>query len=389
MTPQLVGTLLLVHSAPTSSVSAELLEFGQTAKVNNSTELVVNRSSVGETLLREVSAADLAPDHIRMEIERFALTSNNMTYAQFGAQLDYWGFFPTELPWGNVPAMGWGRVTESNVTGVAVGDRFYGWFPMATSVDVLATPVPLGVRDDGAHRANHAAVYRMFTRSDLDGLYTTAEDEDRHSLLRGLFLTGFLVDGFFGAASYNDATQAIVLSASSKTALGYAHSAKGRDLQLIGLTSASNKAFVEGVGLYDIVLSYDETEQIPLEPSVVIDMAGSGSVVSAVHERLGDRITYSMGVGKSHHDAPSAKVTAGPKPQTFFAPTAAGDRVQEWGIDEYQRRIKDALSSFIDDSRRWLEIDERRGPEAASAAWASLFAGTVAPSTGLIVSMHD
>ena len=387
---QLVGTLsLLVHSAPTSSVSAELFEFGQTAKVNNSTELVVNRSSVGETVLREVSAADLAPDHIRMEIERFALTSNNMTYAQFGAQLDYWGFFPTELPWGNVPAMGWGRVTESNVTGVAVGERFYGWFPMATSVDILATPVPIGVRDDGAHRANHAAVYRMFTRSDLDGLYTTAEDEDRHSLLRGLFLTGFLVDGFFGAASYNDATQAIVLSASSKTALGFAHSAKGRDLQLIGLTSASNKAFVEGVGLYDIVLSYDETEQIPLEPSVVIDMAGSGSVVSAVHERLGDRITYSMGVGKSHHDAPSAKVTAGPRPQTFFAPTAAGDRVQEWGIDGYQRRIKDALSSFIDDSRRWLEIDERRGPEAARATWASLFAGTVAPSTGLIVSMHD
>ncbi len=356
--------------------------------MNPRTELLVNRSSIGETQLRTTPLAELAPDHVRLEIERFALTSNNMTYAQFGDQLDYWGFFPAELPWGNVPAMGWGRVTESRVGSVGVGERFYGWYPMATSVDVLATSVPLGLRDDGAHRAKHAAVYRMFTRSDLDGLYTTPEDEDRHSLLRGLFLTGFLVDGFLGATSYNGATQAIVLSASSKTALGYAHSAKARDLRLIGLTSASNREFVESVGVYDAVLAYDEIDLIAKEPSVVIDMAGSGSVVAAVHERLGDLITYSMGVGKSHHDAPSARVTAGPRQQGFFAPTAMGDRVQEWGMEEYQRRMKDGLASFIDDSRRWLEIDERRGPDAAAGAWAALFAATVAPSSGLIVSLH-
>ncbi len=352
------------------------------------TELLVNRSSIGETELRTTPLDEVAPEHVRVEIERFALTSNNMTYAQFGDQLDYWGFFPADLPWGNVPAMGWGRVTESRVAEVGVGERFYGWYPMATSVDVLATPVPLGLRDDGAHRANHAAVYRMFTRSDLDGLYTVRDDEDRHSLLRGLFLTGFLVDGFLGASSYDGATQAIVLSASSKTALGYAHSTKGRDLGLVGLTSTSNREFVESTGLYDTVLAYDEIDQIELAPSVVIDMAGAGSVVAAVHERLGDRISYSMGVGKSHHDAPPARVTAGPKQQMFFAPTAAGDRVKEWGMDEFQRRMKDGLSSFIDDSRRWLEIDERQGPDAAASAWASLFAGTVSPSSGLIVSLH-
>ena len=57
-------------------------------------------------------------------------------------------------------------------------------------------------------------------------------------------------------------------------------------------------------------------------------------------------------------------------------------------MDEYQRRMKNGLASFIDDSRRWLEIDERRGPDAAVNAWASLFAGAVAPSGGLILSMH-
>lgn len=356
--------------------------------MDSRTELLVNRSSIGETELRTTPLGELAPDHVRIEVERFALTSNNMTYAQFGDQLDYWGFFPAELPWGNVPAMGWGRITQSHVNEVVVGERFYGWYPMATSVDVLAIPVPLGLRDDGAHRAKHAAVYRMFTRTDLDGLYTTPDDEDRHSLLRGLFLTGFLVDGFLGASSYDGATQAIVLSASSKTALGYAHSAKARDLRLVGLTSPSNREFVERTDVYDTVLSYDEIDGIPVERSVVIDMAGSGSVVSAVHDRLGDLISYSMGVGKSHHDAASARVTSGPGQQMFFAPTAAGDRIKEWGMDEYQRRMKNGLASFIDDSRRWLEIDERRGPDAAVNAWASLFAGAVAPSGGLILSMH-
>ncbi len=377
-----------VGPRPIHRVVRACARFGQTALMNSRTELLVNRSSIGETQLRSTPLDALAPDHVRFEIERFALTANNLTYAQFGDQLDYWGFFPEELPWGNVPAMGWGKVTESQVGGVAVGQRFYGWYPMATTVDVLATPVPLGLRDDGAHRAKHAAVYRMFTRADLDGLYTAPDDEDRHSLLRGLFLTGFLIDGFLGASSYDGATQAIVLSASSKTALGYAHSATVRDLRLVGLTSPSNREFIERTGLYDTVLAYDEVDEIAMEPSVVIDMAGSGAVVAAVHERLGDLITYSMGVGKSHHDAPSARLTAGPRQQTFFAPTAMGDRVQEWGMDEYQRRIKEGLASFIDDSRRWLEIDERCGPDAAAGAWASLLAGTVPPSSGVIVSLQ-
>ena len=353
------------------------------------TELLVNRSSIGETELRTTPIGDLADEHVRVEIERFALTSNNLTYAQFGDMLDYWGFFPAELPWGNVPAMGWGRVVESDVVGVSEGERFYGWFPMASSVDIRATPVELGFRDDGANRSNHAAVYRMFTRSDLDGMYTGATDEDRHALLRGLFLTGFLIDGFLGALPNNDVTQAVVLSASSKTALGYAHSAKARDIEVLGLTSASNREFVEQTGLYATVLTSDEIDRIPLEPSFVIDMAGSGSVVAAVHERLGDRIAYSMGVGKSHHDAPPARVNSGPSQQMFFAPTAMGDRVKEWGMDEYQRRMKAGLTSFIDDSRRWLEIEERRGPDAAASAWAALFAGTVPPSSGVMVSMHQ
>ena len=35
---------------------------------------------------------------------------------------------------------------------VAVGGRYYGWFPMATEVDVAVSPTADGLRDDGPHR---------------------------------------------------------------------------------------------------------------------------------------------------------------------------------------------------------------------------------------------
>ncbi len=332
----------------------------------------------------------LATGCIRLEVEHFGLTANNVTYAQFGDMLDYWNFFPVPLDveWGNVPAMGWAQISESHVDGLATGSRYYGWFPMATSVDIAATATGVGFRDDGPHRAKHAGAYRGFIRTDLDGMYTSLLEEHRHSLLRGLYLTGFLIDQFFRTQRYLGATQAIVMSASSKTALGYASCAgKETDLKLVGLTSASNRDFVESTGLYAKVLTYDEVDQIEMEPSVVVDMAGAGSVVAAVHGRLAELIAHSMVVGKSHHDAGPALVPAGPQPTMFFAPTAMDSCLAEWGAQEYALRTKAGLAAFIESSRTWLTVEEHHGPTAAQAAWHSLYSGTIDPSVGLIASL--
>jgi hypothetical protein len=359
-------------------------------------ELVVNRRDIGRTELRTSGLGALAPGHVRVEIERWALTANNITYAQFGDMLAYWAFYPVPGDgdtWGHVPCMGWGRVTHSDVAAIEVGQRFYSWWPMATSVDILATPTASGFRDDGPHRAPHAPVYRSFTRTDLDAQYTTPDDEDRHALLRGLLVTGFLIDAFFLARPELGVTQAVVMSASSKTALGFAHCAKARGAtRLVGATSASNRAFVEGTGLYDAVVTYDElatSTAIDTDAtSAVVDMAGAGAAVAAVHARLGDRIAHSMVVGKSHHDAPPEAVPAGPQPSMFFAPSEIEGRIAEWGGDGYATRIREALTTFIDGSRQWLTIETARGPEAAQAAWTRLHAGDVAPDIGLIASMH-
>ena len=357
------------------------------------TELHVDRRSFGETRLVTSPLAPLEPGHVRLEIERYALTANNITYAQFGDMLAYWDFYPVfgdDRPaWGNVPCMGWARVTESDVEAISPGERYYGWWPMATSVDIAATPTGEGFRDDGDHRAPHAPAYRAFQRTDRDPMYTTSDDEPRHSLLRGLFLTGFLAEAFFDSNEQFGADQTLVLSASSKTAIAYADCAHRRGaVKVVGLTSAGNVDFVRGLGCYDEVLTYDDSEQVALVPSTIVDMAGAGAVVAALHERLGDRIGHSMVVGKSHHDAPPAAVTAGPTPAMFFAPGEIQTRLKEWGPDGYRSRVVDALAAFIAGSREWLHIEEHLGADAAAGAWAAVFAGSVPPDEGTIVSLH-
>jgi Protein of unknown function (DUF2855) len=351
-------------------------------------QVVVNRASIGETELVRSELEPLAPGHVRLAIEHVALTANNVTYAQFGDVMDYWNFYPVTAEKGLVPAMGFARITESNVAGLENGTRYYGWFPMASSVDISAVPSSTGFRDDGAHRAHHAVVYRSFLRTDLDGLYTTPDDEHRQELLRGLFLTGFLINRFFVDQDYLGASQALVLSASSKTALGYATSARGEaGVQLIGVTSASNREFVESTGLYDEVVTYGELDRIAVAPSVVIDMSGDGSTVAAIHGRLGDQIAHSMIVGKSHHDAPPALVPAGPKPELFFAPTAMDSSLANWGPEEYAHRTKEGLASFIEASRSWLTVETHQGPAEVAEAWRSLYGGSLEPSVGIIASL--
>ncbi len=360
--------------------------------------LEVNRSSLDEIRLVDDTPEPLREQEVRLRVDRFAITANNITYAVFGDVLAYWEFFPTDPPWGRVPAMGWAEVIESRNPEIEEGSRYYGWYPMAAETTITATPTADGFRDDGDHRRPHAPVYRAYVDTRHDALYDAATDgEDRHALLRGLFLTGFLAEEFFadpgsGVAPYFGAQQVIVLSASSKTAIGFAQRAKDRGAAaVIGVTSARNVAFVASLGYYDRVLTYDDIDDLEGGvDSALIDMAGNPAVLSAIHHRLGDRLRYSMTVGRSHHDAPTpaAEPMPGPKPELFFAPTEVGRRRQEWGRETFDRRAADALAGFVEGSRSWLTVEHRAGPEATASAWLDVYNGAVAPDVGLVATLH-
>jgi hypothetical protein len=375
--------------------------------------LEIRRSSIGEAEVHEEPVTDLGDGEIRLRVDRFAVTANNISYAGAGDLLGYWDFFPSTDPstWGRVPAVGYAEIVESRHPDLALGGRYHGWFPMAETVTFTATATRDGFRDDGSHRQAHAPIYRAYTRTDLDPLDPRAhgddadDGEDRHALLRVLLLTGFLADEFFadsggatagGAAPFFGAEQVVVLSASSKTAIGFAQRAAQRDgLAVVGVTSARNAPFVASLGWYDTVVTYDAIDDadagVPLVDSVVIDMAGNPDVLAAVHQRLGERIKHSMMIGRSHHDAvPSANAGSlpGPQPQFFFAPTELDRLVESWGGAEYRRRTTEATHEFIDASRRWMTIDERRGPDGPASAWEAVYGGEIGPDVGVIASFH-
>jgi hypothetical protein len=388
------------HDAPSNPYAQHVLE--------------IRRSSIGESQVVEEVGVALEPGQVRLRVDRFAVTANNVSYAGAGDLLGYWDFFPSSDPatWGRVPAIGYAEIVESQHPDLAVGGHYHGWFPMAETVTFTATATPGGFRDDGAHRQSHAPIYRSYTRTDLDPFDPAAvgddapDARDRHALLRVLLLTGLLADEFFadaggatarGSAPFFGAVQVVVLSASSKTAIAFSQRAAMREgLAVIGVTSADNVDFVRSLGCYDAVVAYtgidDPQLGVPLVDSLVIDMAGNPGVLAAVHRRLGDRVVYSMMIGKSHHDALTpADVGAlpGAAPRFFFAPTELDRLVELWGADEYRRRTAQATHEFIDASRAWMSIDERCGPDGPGSAWASVHAGEVPPSVGVVASFFE
>ena len=150
-------------------------------------------------------------------VERFAFTANNVTYALAGEGLGYWRFFPAPHGWGRIPVMGFGEVVRSTHPGVAEGTRCFGFFPMSRYLVIEPSrATPELIVDGAAHRAGLAPVYAQYTPVGGDPLYS-ASHEDSHILLRGLFLTSYLVDDFLTEREMFGARAVLISSASSKT----------------------------------------------------------------------------------------------------------------------------------------------------------------------------
>ena len=74
----------------------------------------VTRNNIAETRLVSRDLPALAKNAVRLRIESFAVTANNVTYAVVGDAFGYWNFFPGEDEWGVVPMWGHGVVEASN-----------------------------------------------------------------------------------------------------------------------------------------------------------------------------------------------------------------------------------------------------------------------------------
>lgn len=359
-----------------------------------STTLLVRQDALGSTRLQHAPDLPLAPGQIRVHIDHFALTSNNVTYAAFGNAMHYWAFFPSGTPgWGVVPVWGFATVTQSLHAGVAVGERLYGYFPMADQAVLQPDRLqPTGFVDAAPHRAALHAVYNRYTRCSADPFYR-ADTEDLQALLRPLFTTAWLIDDFLQDNGFFGADTVLLSSASSKTAYGTAFQlAQRTGIAVIGLTSPANKAFCESLGCYSQVLGYDELAALPADTDgVYVDFAGDAGLRQSIHTRF-VHLRHSSAIGATHvEQLGGTKDLPGPPATLFFAPAQIKKRSEQWGATQFNARVLQAWQAFIarvaDPAAPWLQVQHHRGPQAVDAAYQAVLAGRGDPRTGHMLAM--
>ena len=341
-------------------------------------ELRVRRDDLASCELAEVEPRELADGEAELLVERFALTANNITYGVFGDQLGYWRLFPAPADWGRIPAWGYARVDASRTPELDEGRRVFGLVPMGTSFTVRPSIHRTGFADTAPHRADLSPVYNQYSSVEGDG-------DDAQLVLRPLFGTSVLLDLVLTEAGFNGARTAILTSASSKTAYGLAHMLRARPVETVGLTSAARRDWVEGLGLYDSVMTYEDIGKLRAPGgAVLVDFAGDRAVIRGVHEQLGDDLIRSVMVGFTHRnvggdDAP----LPGPDPEFFFAPHEMARRGRELA-EQYAQ----AWQGFAPVAAQAMRIERVTDGEGLLRVYRDLLEGRADPAAGYVVSLQ-
>lgn len=360
------------------------------------TRLLTRKNALNHTRVDQKTQKHPAgdtPGEAVLKIRRVAVTTNNITYAAFGDAMQYWDFFPTgEADWGHMPVWGFADVESSSVPGVEVGERFYGYFPLASHLRVRPERVTeRGFYDGAAHRKALTSAYNQYMRCSADAAYRP-EDENYQMLVRPLFITSFMLADFLQDNGFFGARQLVFSSASSKTAYGTAFCLEAfPQVKRIALTSARNKGFVEALGCYGEVVAYEELTTLDRgTPTLYVDFSGDEGLRIAVHTHFGESLVYDCYAGSAQNtqflrplDMP------GPEPKFYFAPVQIKKRNADWGHAVVNQRFNDAQLAFIrrvsDAGRPWVRLREHHGFDAAQALIDDMHGGRIDPQQGHVV----
>jgi hypothetical protein len=356
------------------------------------TDFVVARNDLQQCKVITTQLPDTLPsESLLVQVDRFAFTANNISYATLGDELKYWQLFPAPQDFGNIPVWGFGDVIASTHPAVAEGERLFGYFPMATHLLIEAGDVSKrGLRDAAAHRQGVSPVYNSYARLGSDPAFASRKG-DHQALVRPLFMLSFLVDDFLAENDFFGAHGVMLSSASSKTAIGLAHLLHSlrKNIRVIGLTSAGNAGFVASLGCYDEVVTYDRITALPTNtPVALVDMAGDSELRTKLHHHFGEHMKYSGRIGLTHRDtAADEPALPGAKPKWFFAPDQIRKRSKEWGPGGVDARFIPAWTDFSATLDQWLKVVEGRGPEATRRVYLDTLQGRIPPDQGHMLSL--
>lgn len=352
-------------------------------------QLIVNRKDFHDFRISKTSPDSLEDGQILVEIKQFAFTSNNITYAAVGEKVGYWNFFPVSEEEGIIPVWGFADVVESKSDEISVGERFYGYYPMASHVVLVPTDIKNGnFTDSTPHRTALPQIYNHYVNTKLDHGYSV-EGEAFQSIFRPLFTTSFLIEDLFFDNNFFGSKNIILTSASSKTAIGLAFLLKQRkddhDIEIIGLTSSQHVDFVTKLGFYDKVYTYDSLDKIEFEKSTIVDFSGNNQTQSELQEKLGDQLLYNCLVGMVDWQNRGKAASNG---TFFFAPSQATKRLKEWGPKVFQEKLAKTWLSFTKNAENWMTIKETNSTEDLGDLYIEMLDGNVDPSVGHIVKIE-
>jgi hypothetical protein len=192
---------------------------------------------------------------------------------------------------------------------------------------------------------------------------------------------------------YHGAEQILVLSASSKTAIGMAQGLAddARAPTVIGITSRPNYDFVKSLGCYDEIICYDALDTIDgSKTTVIVDMAGNRAVLGAIHGPLGDNMLNCVSVGMTHwgtladNDPLAAQINR-ERSHFFFAPAHVQKRISDWGQDGFNQRTGAFMMARMQQSAGWMSVQTIANFDAFTEVYADVVVGKMNPNEGLIV----
>lgn len=351
---------------------------------------LIKKSDLRETRWIDASPAPLSEGEVRLSVDAFALTANNVTYAAFGgAPMHYWNFFQSESETeGRVPVWGFATVAESKASGVDVGQRLYGYFPISDELVVTPSKTsPRGFFDAAPHRQGLAPIYNFYSFNATDPAYVEGAEPEQ-MLFRPLYLTGWMIcDSLMQGDPRPES--AILSSASSKTALATAHGLQRRGVRTVGVTSPRNVDFVKQTGLYDEVLNYDQVSSYNASSSTAyVDFVGRPELTKTVHDTCGAHLTRSLVIGATDWEDNRVPIPdmSGPTPEFFFVPDYAANRAKDFAPGELDKMTGKDLVAFYPISQKFVTPKPLQGTESIAQAWRDTVDATVPANQGLVCS---
>ena len=142
--------------------------------------------------------ADLVEGEIRVRVDKIAMTANSISYGFAGKSglIRYLDIYPASEGFANLPCWGYGDIVQSNRPDIIVGDRIYGFLPIASHVTMIPGDVSHGgFTDTRECRAVVPPFYNEYAFTKAEPGYGP-EFEEAIMLFRPLFGTSFLMQSY-------------------------------------------------------------------------------------------------------------------------------------------------------------------------------------------------